>query len=514
MNQNTRTGNVIRNILGGVGGQIFTSLLQFGCRTIFISLLGATYLGVNGLFSNVLSMLSLAELGIGPAIVFSMYKPIADNDELHVAKLMNFYKKSYRIVAAIVLLIGLMLVPFLDFFINDTSNINNLKVIFLLILMNTVVSYLYAYKGSMLNADQKAYIGVIIKNVFAVVQNIAQILVLLATGNYILYLVVQIMTTFIANFVQAKYVDKKYPFLVKFKNETVDKAEQRSIMQRVKGMMMHKLGSFVLNGTDNIVISKFIGVVAVGIYSNYSMIINLIKTFLTQITGSVTASVGNLIAKETKEKVHEVFNAMLLMYFWIYSFCFISFWVVFQPFIELWIGNEYLLDKGTLLLVLVNFYFTGYQNCVNNYINATGLFWETRYKPIVECLINLFVSIVLAYKIGIIGVFIGTLMSFLCTFWVNPILLYKKYFNKSMSLYFIKFIGYFAWMIVIAFGLEFFATEFLKTSVLLWDVIIRIVMCAVIPNLIFVMFFHKTAGFLYLKRLVLSIVKKVRRNRT
>lgn len=512
MNRNSRTSNVIKNILGGVGGQIFTSLLQFGCRTIFISFLGVTYLGVNGLFSNLLSMLSLAELGIGPAIVFSMYKPIADNDEVHVAKLMNFYKNAYRIVAAIVLSIGLLLLPFLDFFINDTSNIENLKVIFLLILMNTVVSYLYAYKGSMLNADQKGYVSVIIKNAFAVVQNIVQILVLIATKNYISYLAIQILTTFVANLVQAKYVDKKYPFLVRFKKEKIDKKEKKSIMQHVKGMMMHKLGSFVLNGTDNLVISKFVGVVAVGIYSNYLMIINMIKMVLTQVTSSVTASVGNLIASESKEKVHQVFNAMLLIYFWIFSFCFIAFWVIFQPFIEIWIGSEYLLGKGTLLIVLINFYFVGYQECVNTYINATGLFWETRYKPIIECSINLLVSIILASKMGIIGVFSGTLVSYMCTFWINPILLYKKYFKKSVLLYFVKFGGYFLWMIIIAIFLESLCTKYLKTDALIWDVFLRMGLCVIVPNVTFLLCFYKTAEFMYFKQVLSSIRKRIKKN--
>ena len=338
MNQNSRTSNVIRNVIGGVGGQLFTSILSFVCRTYFINLLGATYLGVNGLFANILSLLSLAELGIGPAIVFSMYKPIKDNDLEQIARLMNFYKKAYRIIAVVVSVCGLALVPFLPYLIKDTSGIENLSLIFILILLNTSVSYLFAYKGSMLNADQKAYVCVIFRNIFAVVQNIVQIVVLILTGNFLLYLIVQIITTFLANLVQAIYVNKKYPFLVKYKQAKISKDDQKNVMKNVKGMMLHKVGGFVLNSTDNLVISKFVGIIAVGIYSNYLMIINIIKGFVSQLTGATSASVGNLIASETQEKSYKVFNSMFFAYTWVYSFCFICFWVIFQPFVSLWLG--------------------------------------------------------------------------------------------------------------------------------------------------------------------------------
>lgn len=507
MNKNSRTTNVIRNAIGGIGGQLFTSIFMFICRTYFIKLLGSTYLGINGLFSNILSMLSLAELGIGPAIVFSMYKPIAENDELHVAKLMNFYKDAYRIVAGVVAVIGVCLLPFLEFLIKDAPDVENLKLIFALILSNTVVSYFYAYKGSMLNADQKAYVTVIFRNLFAVVQNIAQIIVLIVTGNFIMYLVTQMITTFFGNLCQAIYVDKKYPFLVKYKNEKIDKQERRDIMKRVRGMMMHKVGGFVLNGTDNLVISKFVGIVAVGIYSNYLMIINLIKTIIVQLSGSISASVGNLIASESEEKSYMVFNSTLLVYFWMYSFCTICFWVIFQPFIEWWIGGEYLLGGGVLLLVLVNFYFTGVQECVNTFTNATGLFWETRHKPIFECVINLVVSIVLAYKFGIAGVFMGTLASYLSTFWINPVLIFKKQFKKSSLVYFVKFTMYFAITIITALVLGNVCNH-IFSGVSLLSIIARALVCVIAPNILYLALFFKTKEFKYCYNLIKKTIKR------
>ncbi len=507
MNQNSRTSNVIINAIGGIGGQLFTSILSFVCRTVFIKLLGVTYLGVNGLFANILSLLSLAELGIGPAIVFSMYKPIKENDLEHVAKLMNFYKKAYTIIAIVVTVCGLALVPFLPHLIKDTSGIENLSLIFILILLNTSVSYLFAYKGSMLNADQKAYVCVIFRNVFAVIQNVVQIIVLLLTHNFLLYLIVQIVTTFLANLAQSIYVDKKYPFLIEFKNSKIDKDEQKDIMTNVKGMMLHKVGGVVLNGTDNLIIAGKIGNNVVGFYSNYLLIINIIKTFVSQLTGATSASVGNLIASETKEKSYEVFNSLFFVYTWVYAFCFICFWVIFQPFISVWIGTEFLLDEITLFIVLINFLLTGMQECINTFTTATGLFWETRSKPIFECIINIVSSLVLVHFIGLPGVFIGTLVSFLATFWVNPVVVFKKQFNKSVIKYFAKMFMYIVLTVAMAVGLNLLCGLIL-TDISILNVVVRIVMCVILPNVLWALIFIRTKEFKYCLTLAKGVLNK------
>ncbi len=509
LNQSSRTSNVFKNIVGGVGGKIFSSVLSLVCRTYFISLLGATYLGVNGLFANILSMLSLAELGIGPAIVFSMYKPIAQNDEMHVAKLMNFYKQMYRMVAVIVLIIGLALVPFLDFFIKDTQGIENLTLIFVLILTNTVVSYLYSYKGAMLNADQKSYVVEIFRNLFEIIRSVAQIIVLICTNNFILYLITQMITTFMCNFVQAKYVDKKYPFLVTYKKHNIDKKEQSDIFKRVRGMMMHKFGGFILNGTDNLIISKFVGVVMVGIYSNYLMIINLIKSYIHIFSKALSASVGNLIASGDDNHSHNVFNVAVFVHFWIYSFAFIAFYVIFQPFITMWIGEEFLLSQTTLIVVLLNFYFVGFQEAVNTFTNATGLFWETRHKPIIECAVNIGFSILLASKFGIVGVFVGTLISYFATFWINPIVIYKKHFQTKPTWYFLKFVYYALITVITALCLNWIC-NLIPISILIVDVILRVVLCAILPNVLYILIFFKTKEFKYCVSVITSFIKRKR----
>lgn len=506
MNQNSRTSNVIRNVVGGVGGQLFTSILAFVCRTVFIKLLSTEYLGVNGLFANILSLLSLAELGIGPAIVFSMYKPIKDNDEEQIARLMNFYKKAYTIISVVVTVCGLALVPFLPDLIKDTSGIENLSLIFILILSNTAVSYLLAYKGSMLNADQKAYVCVIFRNVFAVVQNLAQIVVLILTHNFILYLIVQIITTFLGNLLQAIYVNKKYPFLVKYKKAKIDKAEQKGIMKNVSGMMLHKVGSFVLNGTDNIIISKFVGIVMVGIYSNYLMIINLVKGYLKQITGAFSASVGNLIAKEGKEKCYSVYNMIMFSHYWICGLCAVCFYVLFTPFIKLWIGEQFLLTKPVLLVVIMNFYLYAVHAGNDSFINASGLFWNTRFKPIIESLINLVVSIVLANYLGLVGVFVGSVTAYLSTCWVEPRELFRKIFGKGFFKYLLKFFFFFVFTFAFAIVLEELLTYFITGNLIL-QLLVRLVALMVLYNGLIVLISFKTDEF---KGLISRFKRKTR----
>ena len=510
MNQRSRTNNVILNIVGGIGGQLFTTLLAFVCRTVFIKQLGVTYLGVSGLFSNILQMLSLSELGISSAIIFGLYKPIAQNDERKIAQYMNFYKKAYFVIAVIVLAVGLALLPFLEFFIEEKPDIpEDLRIIYMLILSNTVVSYLLCYKGSLLIADQKNYIAVIIKNVFAVIQNGLQIALLVISNNFILYLVVQIVTTLATNIVIHLYVNRHYLFLKRYSGIKLDPDAKHCLFKNVKGMMFHKIGGFVLNGTDNLIIAKFINIITVGLYSNYLMIVNIVKTYVQHITDSLTASVGNLIAKESREKTYEVFKSTFFIYNWIYTFCLVSFWCIFQTFISFWIGQDYVIDKVTLFIVLINFYIYGVQACIDTFTNASGLFYETRLKPVFECLINIACSILLAHFIGLPGVFLGTTISYLCTFWVGPLTVFKKQFKINSIMYFSRFALYVAIAIGMSLGLGFLF-DIILPNVDILSLILRIILCALLPNLIIIIIFFKTSEFNYTKKIVLNILKKIK----
>lgn len=502
-----RTKNSIKNTFYAIGGQLSGTILSFICRTLFINILGTNYLGINGLFGNILSMLSLAELGIGSAIIYSMYKPLAEKDERETKALMGFYASAYFVIGCVVAVAGLVLVPFLDYLIKDKPNIPHLTVIYLMFLANSVVTYFFAYKRSIISADQKNYINTINEMKFNFLQNIVQIILLIVTKNYFIYLTIQIICSFMVNIAISKKADKMYPFLKNGKKEYLSKEDKKDIFKNTSAMMSHKIGNVVVNGTDNVLISSFVGVYWVGLYSNYIMIINIINGLINQIFASVTASIGNLNALEDSEKSNKIFNVLFFINFWLYGFCSISLFVLLNPFITMWIGKKYIMDNYIVIIIVINFFVMGMRQSVIIYNSTLGLFWNDRFKPWFEAVINLAASIVLMKKFGIVGVFLGTFISTMTTsFWVEPYILYKHRFRKRISAYFMKYVIYTSATLISAMITLFASSIF--TAYTLLSVIGRGILCMIIPNLIFIILFFKTEEFKYMYNNVLTQIFK------
>ena len=298
MNEKARSENVLRNAWVGILFHTLTLVLGFVSRTVFIHILSSEYLGLNSLFTNILTILSFAELGIGNAIDFSMYKPIADNNQDKLKKLVNFYKKTYTTIGLIILIVGILLIPFLNMIITDAPNLKeSIYVIYLFFLADTAISYFFSYKTSIISADQKNYIIIVYTHIFKVIQVIVQLVILYFTKNYLLYLGIQVATTFLTNFYLAKKAEKMYPFVKKLGKETITLKEKKGIFTNVKALFIYKFGSVILNGTDSIIISKMLGLVTLGLYSNYQLLLNAIIQLLNQLFNSFTSSIGNLIAK-------------------------------------------------------------------------------------------------------------------------------------------------------------------------------------------------------------------------
>jgi len=501
MNHQSRTQNSIRNMLFSWGGQLFGVGLSFVGRTIFINILGAEYLGVNGLFSNILSMLSVAELGIGSAITYSLYQPLARKDENQMKALMGFYATAYRIIACIVAVLGLALVPFLEDIIKDKPAIPHLTIIYLMFLASSVISYFFTYKNTLIIADQKQYVITIYSYGFNLAQSIAQIIVLMVTGNFLWYLAIQMACVFLSNFFIAKKVDRVYPFLNDGPKVYLDKESKKSLFKNIAAMMLHKIGAVIVFSTDNILISMFVGVYWVGLYSNYIMIIGIVKNFINTIFSSITASVGQLNAKESSEKAYRVFTTAFFLNFWIYSFCAVSFWVLFNPFITMWIGSQYVMDKDIVLIMIANFFVTGMRGTVLTYRDTMGLFWQDRFKPLFECAINFIASVILVIKLGIIGVLLGTFISTMTTcFWVEPYILYKYGFKKNVRTHFGKYILYTVITIVTALLTEVACSVF--TTYTFLSMAGRVAFCLLIPNSIIAMLFFRTKEFKHVYEIV------------
>ncbi len=504
----SRTTNVIKNAKVASIAQFINIILNFVSRTIFINMLGNEYLGINGLFTNILTVLSFAELGIGNAIIYSMYKPIAENDENKIKALMNFYKKAYFTIGVIVAIVGLCVIPFFDFIIKDVPDIKeNIILIYILFLANTSLSYFFTYKKSIISGHQKEYIINYYKLFFTIIQTIFQMLILLFTKNYILYLIIQIICTFLNNFAVSKKADKMYDY-IKYKNKNeLDKKEKKEIFNNVKSLTLYKFGSVILNGTDNILISSMLGVTVVGIYSNYTLIINAILSIISQILNVFTASVGNLNAIGTKKQKEKVLYELFFISVLIYGFCGGALFILLNPFIKIWLGEEYLLSIGIVISIVLHFYINGIQFAPFTYRNTMGLFNKGKYSPIVAAIINIVLSIILGKYIGLMGILLATSISrLLTTTWVDPYLIYKYKIDGKVSDYFKKYILY-TIIVIINIFICYILTSFIKDTGIL-AIILKAIIYTLASIIMYLLFFHRTQEFKDLVERIKNIITK------
>jgi O-antigen/teichoic acid export membrane protein len=496
-------------------GQLGGVLVNLLARVFFLHYLNQTYLGLNGLFTNVLTMLSLVELGVGPAMAYSLYKPLADRDTERIKSHMAFYKKAYITIGLAIALLGLLFLPFYTVFMDEVPDIPHLNVIYLLFVANTVVSYFYSYKRSLIVCDQKKYIETTVHYGAYFILNVVQIIFLALTKNYVVFLVLQVLSTWLENLILARKADKLFPYLKEKNVKPMDKTDSQVIFRNVAAMSMHKIGAVVVNSTDNILISKLIGLATAGLYSNYYTIIHPLQTITNQIFESIVASVGNLTATVKGGNLghlKETFNDVFFFAFWIFTFCSICLLNLLHPFIEfIWLRNSgWLLDQRTLYVLVLNFYLYGMRRPVLTFRDATGAFWNDRFKPIFESIINLVASIFLAKRLGISGIFLGTLVSTVTTsLWVEPLVLYHNVFYLPLKDYFVRFFGYTAVGVAICI-----VTTWLCNLVgySLLSILFRGLLCVIVPNLLLLLVFHRTKEFRYFWTLAKGMLGKVTRH--
>lgn len=510
MNGESRTINSIKNIMTGFVGQLIQTLLGFINRTIFIKFLATEYLGISGLFGNIISMLSLAELGVGTAIIYALYKPLADNNKKQLTVLMKFYARVYRTIGCVVGVMGIALMPFLNIIIKDAPAINeNLYVLYCFYLFNTVISYFYSYKNSIIVADQKNYISAITSYAISIVQTILQIAVLVITKNFLAYLTVQTICTLAFNIVISKIADNLYPFLKKKTEAKLENSERRSLIKNIRALMIVKLSGVLVNNTDNMIITYFSGLVTVGLSSNYTMLIGIINTILNQIFNGITASVGNLNAKESKEKKLEFFDIMNFANFWLFGFCSICIIVLINDVIRVWIGDKFILSSNISVILAINFYMVGMQNAVGTFKNTLGLFRYGRYVLLITAAINLFLSIVLGKKFGLFGILLATAIARMFTnIWYDPYAVYKYGLDIKWSLYFKKYFK-FLFILMITLVFSHYICSFISVDSLI-DLLIKTSLCIIASNLIFFIMFRRTKEFLYFKQLTISLLKRIK----
>lgn len=416
-------------------------ILGFIVRTFFIKYLGAKYLGLNGLFTNILSFLSLAELGFGATMVYELYEPLAKNDKKKICAYMLLYKRVYSIIGVVIGILGICLIPFLPFIIKNENQIPNVNLFYVLFLSNSVISYFFTYKRSILIADQKNYRVLINDFAFYFLSSILQICVLVFFQNFTFYLLIQILTTLLSNISISKIADSEYPIIKKKTNYIIPKKDVSKLKKNVVGNISGQIGGVVVLGSDNILISMFVNLASVGIYSNYTLLTNSVKTLMQQATNSITASIGNLVIDQDINKHYTIFKQYLFLNTSLNYFCVTILFALINPFIIIWVGKDYLLSENTVLLLMIYLGLLIYQNAVRNFCSAYGLFWEQKMVPIYEAITNLTFSLIflIYFHLGIDGVLLGTICSTLTVdVWYEPYILFKKGMHKSLKEYSLK----------------------------------------------------------------------------
>lgn len=429
--------------------QLIKVLGNFVVQTIFVKTLGASYLGANGLFTNLIVFLSFAELGVGSAFSFSLYEPIARNNHDEISAIMTLYRKVYNCIGTVIFFSGLLLMIFVPYLTKNNHGISYIRFYFLLYLLSTVVSYYFTYNRSLLIADQCGYIDSINQLIYSLIKYLLQFISLMMY-SYTGYLVSQIFTNLLSNISITHLAKRKYPFLDEHSNVKIPKSTITSLRRNVIGTIASKVGAVVVNGTDNVLISKFVGLSVVGLYSNYSLVVTGITNILNQVLNSVVSSFGNLgvVERENKEKQLNLFYQFVFYNAFSVFFIALTSLMVFQPFIFVWLGKSYQLSIITVNLIVINFMFGTFRPALN-LINAYGLFWGYRYKSIVEALTNFIISLYLVSKtnMGINGVLLGTIISnIFVNSWWDPLILFAGAYKIGISRFYFKY-----WLYVISF---------------------------------------------------------------
>jgi O-antigen/teichoic acid export membrane protein/aryl-phospho-beta-D-glucosidase BglC (GH1 family) len=508
-NDKSRTYNSTLNIALGLFNKMVTIVLAFISRAVFVQVLSVDYLGINGLFADVLTMLSLADLGFSTAMSYSFYKPLAERDERKIASLITFYRKVYNVIAIAVAVIGVALLPFINLIVNVDTQISYLRVYYLLSLMNTVISYLFVYKSSIIAADQKNYIVTKYSVWIGIAKTIIQTVLLYVTHNYFIYLGINIVATLGYNLLVSYKADKNYPYIKKRVELAVE--EKNAIYKNLSSVFLYKVSTVVFNGTDNIIISVIVGTSFVGLYSNYNTIIsNQLGSIIVILFGSLTASIGNLVVKEDVKKRFEVFKTMQMVSFWLSGIFITCLYFLTQDFITLWIGSQYLLGRDTLIVILLNFYIMVTFNPIWSYRDATGLYQKIKYVLLITTVVNVVLSIILGKIMGITGVLLATAIAKLSTyFWYEPKLLYRDFFNKKAGSYYLGHLVN-CTMIILSIAITtIILPTYKEVTVINW--LIRAVICGIVSFVIYLIRYCKTEEFIFVlercKRVLVKISK-------
>lgn len=490
-----RTKNATRNIIFGSILKVYQIVVPFAMRTAMLYLLGVQYLGLNSLFVSILQVLNLAELGVGSAMVYSMYKPIVEDDTETICSLMKLYRLYYRIIGLVIAVIGLILLPFIPNLISGKVPVDiNVYVLYLLNLGTTVLSYwLFAYKNCLLDAHQRIDMSSKISLCMTTIQYLLQLLVLIFLKNYYIYLIVALFTQAMTNIVTSIVVSRMYP---QYKPDgKLNHTEVKTINNRIRDLFTSRLGGVIVNSADTIVISAFLGLTMLAVYQNYFYILSSIIAFVSIIFNSCTAGIGNSIIVETKEKNFNDLKKFTFIISWIAGFCACCLLCLYQPFMNIWVGEKYELGFSAVICFCIYYFVYEINQLLNMYKDAAGIWHEDRFRPLVTALSNLAMNLIMVKFIGVYGVILSTVLSML--FVGMPWLLHNLFtvlFEKKYLSIYLKKLSVYIIITLINCSITYFLCNFIHLSK--WpELIVKGCICCIIPNVVFFLAYRKMSEF-------------------
>ena len=510
--ENSRTRNVLKNVSWTTLLQIILMLLQFVVRTVFIRRLGRDYLGITGLFTDIMWILDLANLRIPEAIILSMYKPLAEDNKPKVLALMYLLRKTFLIISVTILTLGLMTLPLLKFIIKDPPNIpENFSVLFLFYLFEIVAIYAIIYKRNIIYADQKNYILSIYRNVAHFIQIIIQIIVLLKVRNFYVFVSIQVIVTLIMNFMLSAKADRMYPFIKEKSTYKLNTEEISEIKVNIKSMFIYGLGSVSLIGVDSILVSSIVGIGILGLCSNYMLVINSVKALIDQSMIGFTASIGNLNVKKDPEASETTFNQVNFIVFMVTSFFAVNLAASLNTLISIWLGESYMIAQAVVISLVLRFYIQSTQYATFTFRSTLGLLKKKRFIPLYTAAVNIVSSIIMGRFFGVAGIFFASSIAiFFFTILPEALLLYKDIFGKSSITFFIRYFGYIIFMAGNYFITGKIIDQLPYTG---WtNFFLRAILGALISFSIFILVFFRDKNFRALCSRLLYIIKDRNKN--
>jgi O-antigen/teichoic acid export membrane protein len=507
-----RSDSTIKNSVWGIVYHIIYVILGFVGRWIFIRILDVEYYGLNGLFSSIITMLSIADLGIGFSMSHNLYKPLAEHDEEFISKLMNLFKKIYVKIGIGVMLFGMAFTPFLRFFIHSDFSLNFIQMIFIIFIFENASTYFFSYNVTLLIADQKNYISTIFETLINVAQLTFRIIVLIITKDYIFYLVSGIAVRITGNLIRYFWVEKRYPYLKKYIDEELSVETRAKVFYDAKNIMVYKVSSASIGAVDNILIATLKnGVATVGYYSSYQMIINVVNGLAGQFINSYQASLGNLYVLEGREKTYNIFKKSNFIAFWVAAFCLCSLFALVHDFISLWLGERFIINNFTIEIIIINLGLTILFDPLSKIVNAVGTFKKDKFYALLECSVNLVLSVILLKLYGIIGIFIGTTIGITISSMLRGKYVVENVMDKSYKEY-IKLLSHYIIVIIIECSIVIILCNAVNVSNPWIKFLIKMIICTIIPNLLNMLLFYRAEEFRYIIILIKSLISKLKFN--